>query len=228
MGAGAGATSSVVVAICERDFARPRTRLITLIITTTTTINTDRSTTAGARASSRSRSFGVGVDLPRVDWRLGAHVYLAAPRVGADQRRHSFSRSGLLSIRFLSFSRSCSGFGCGASLARFFRRQFWRRPRSCVIAFGRWRPSAIFSRVEGASGAASQREIDGSSPPPEARSANLASAGSDFDPVLFMIEARWFSTVRWLMPRSAAMFLLGWPASTLSITSRCRGVRPTR
>ncbi len=40
-----------------------------------------------------------------------------------------------------------------------------------------------------------------------------------------MIEARWFSTVRWLMLRSAAMFLLGWPVSTLSITSRCRGVR---
>jgi hypothetical protein len=40
-------------------------------------------------------------------------------------------------------------------------------------------------------------------------SANLANAGSDFDPVLFMMEARWFSTVRWLMPRSAAMFLLG-------------------
>ena len=29
-----------------------------------------------------------------------------------------------------------------------------------------------------------------------------------------MIEARWFSTVRWLMPRSAAIFLLGWPART--------------
>jgi hypothetical protein len=40
-------------------------------------------------------------------------------------------------------------------------------------------------------------------------SANLANAGSDFDPVLFMMEARWFSTVRWLTPRSAAMFLLG-------------------
>ena len=64
--------------------------------------------------------------------------------------------------------------------------------------------------------------------PPAARSANLASAGSDFDPVLFMMPARWFSTVRWLMPRSAAMFLLGWPASTLSITSRCRIVRPAR
>ena len=64
--------------------------------------------------------------------------------------------------------------------------------------------------------------------PPDATSASRASAGSDFDPVLFMIDARWFSTVRWLMPRSAAMFLLGWPASTRSITSRCRGVRPAR
>ena len=41
-----------------------------------------------------------------------------------------------------------------------------------------------------------------------------------------MIEARWFSTVRWLMPRSAAMFLLGWPARTNSMIWRCRGVRP--
>ena len=65
-------------------------------------------------------------------------------------------------------------------------------------------------------------------PPPAATSASRASAGSDFDPVRFMIDARWFSTVRWLMPRSAAMFLLGWPASTRSITSRCRDVRPAR
>ena len=64
--------------------------------------------------------------------------------------------------------------------------------------------------------------------PPAATSASRASAGSDFEPVLFMMEARWFSTVRWLMPRSAAIFLLGWPASTRSITSRCRGVRPAR
>jgi len=35
-----------------------------------------------------------------------------------------------------------------------------------------------------------------------ADSVNLASAGMDFDPVLFMIEARWFSKVRWLIPRS--------------------------
>src|ERR1700722_5380058 len=41
-----------------------------------------------------------------------------------------------------------------------------------------------------------QRACRGSSSPPEARNANLASAGNDFDPVLFMIEARWFSTVR--------------------------------
>lgn len=40
-----------------------------------------------------------------------------------------------------------------------------------------------------------------------------------------MIEARWFSTVRWLMPRSAAMFLLGWPARTSSMISRWRVVR---
>jgi len=42
-----------------------------------------------------------------------------------------------------------------------------------------------------------------------AAKANRANAGSDFEPVRFMIAARWLSTVRWLMPRSAAMFLLG-------------------
>jgi hypothetical protein len=41
-------------------------------------------------------------------------------------------------------------------------------------------------------------------------------AGRDLEPVFFMIAARWLSTVRWLMPRSAAMFLLGCPASTRS------------
>ena len=41
-------------------------------------------------------------------------------------------------------------------------------------------------------------------------------AGSDLEPVFLMIAARWLSTVRWLMPRSAAMFLLGCPASTRS------------
>jgi hypothetical protein len=51
-----------------------------------------------------------------------------------------------------------------------------------------------------------------------AASAIRANAGKHFDPVLFMIAARWFSTVRWLMPRSTAMFLLGWPARTSSIT----------
>ena len=43
-----------------------------------------------------------------------------------------------------------------------------------------------------------------------------------------MIAARWFSTVRWLMPRSAAIFLLGAPARTSAMISRCRGVKPAR
>ncbi len=42
-----------------------------------------------------------------------------------------------------------------------------------------------------------------------AAKASRAKAGSDAAPVLRIIEARWFSTVRWLIPRSAAMFLLG-------------------
>lgn len=47
------------------------------------------------------------------------------------------------------------------------------------------------------------------SAPPAAPSANRASAGSEVAPVRRMIAARWFSTVRWLIFRSAAMFLLG-------------------
>jgi hypothetical protein len=42
-----------------------------------------------------------------------------------------------------------------------------------------------------------------------AANARRISAESVCDPVFFMTAARWFSTVRWLMPRSAAMFLLG-------------------
>jgi len=49
-----------------------------------------------------------------------------------------------------------------------------------------------------------------------ADSVNLASAGMDFDPVLFMIEARWFSKVRWL----------GAPPRTSSMICRSRGVKP--
>jgi hypothetical protein len=42
-----------------------------------------------------------------------------------------------------------------------------------------------------------------------AASARRAKAGIDFEPVFFITAARWFSTVRRLMPRSTAMFLLG-------------------
>ena len=47
---------------------------------------------------------------------------------------------------------------------------------------------------------------NGGEPPAtfEAASASRASAGKDFAPVFFMIDARWFSTVRWLILRSAA------------------------
>ena len=40
-------------------------------------------------------------------------------------------------------------------------------------------------------------------------SANRANAGTDFDPVFFMIEARWFSTVRWLIPKIRGDVLAG-------------------
>ncbi len=43
---------------------------------------------------------------------------------------------------------------------------------------------------------------------PAAMSANRVSAGRLFESVFFMIVARWFSTVRWLMPRCAAILLL--------------------
>jgi hypothetical protein len=56
--------------------------------------------------------------------------------------------------------------------------------------------------------------------PGSAASAKRISAESECKPVFFMTAARWFSTVRWLMPRSAAMFLLGWPASTSSMIWR--------
>jgi len=42
-------------------------------------------------------------------------------------------------------------------------------------------------------------------------------SGNERAPDFFMIAARWFSTVRRLMPRSMAIFLLGWPASTRSM-----------
>jgi hypothetical protein len=45
--------------------------------------------------------------------------------------------------------------------------------------------------------------------PGSAARAKRISAESECEPVFFMTAARWFSTVRWLMPRSAAMFLLG-------------------
>ena len=56
--------------------------------------------------------------------------------------------------------------------------------------------------------------------PGSAASAKRISAERECEPVFFMTAARWFSTVRWLMPRSAAMFLLGWPASTSSMIWR--------
>src|SRR4029077_20899352 len=64
--------------------------------------------------------------------------------------------------------------------------------------------------------------------PGSAESAKRISAESECEPVFFMTAARWFSTVRWLMPRSAAMFLLGWPATPSSMIWRWRAVRPAR
>ena len=48
----------------------------------------------------------------------------------------------------------------------------------------------------------------GSSSQPAAR-AILISEDKDFASVFRMIAARWLSTVRWLIRKSAAMFLLG-------------------
>jgi hypothetical protein len=56
--------------------------------------------------------------------------------------------------------------------------------------------------------------------PGSAARAKRISAESECEPVFFITAARWFSTVRWLMRRSAAMFLLGWPASTSSMIWR--------
>lgn len=60
---------------------------------------------------------------------------------------------------------------------------------------------------------------------PQASKATRASSGNDRACVFRIMEARWFSTVLWLMPRSAAIFLLGWPVRTISMTSRSRFVR---
>src|SRR6185437_6310162 len=57
---------------------------------------------------------------------------------------------------------------------------------------------------------------------PAARARRISS-DSEVAPVLRMIEARWFSTVRRLMSRSAAIFLLGCPAITSLRISRSRG-----
>jgi len=43
---------------------------------------------------------------------------------------------------------------------------------------------------------------------PAARARRIR-AGIEREPVFFMTAARWFSTVRWLTPRSAAMFFAG-------------------
>jgi len=49
----------------------------------------------------------------------------------------------------------------------------------------------------------------GSPPSPHAAAiANIANSGKDLEPVFLMIAARWYSTVRWLISRSAAIFLL--------------------
>src|SRR5580658_4531434 len=50
-------------------------------------------------------------------------------------------------------------------------------------------------------------------------------SGTEATPVLRMTAARWFSTVRWLMPRTSAMILFGRPWTTRPMTSRSRGVR---
>ncbi len=42
------------------------------------------------------------------------------------------------------------------------------------------------------------------------------TAERDLEQVFLAMAARWFSTVRWLIFRSAAMFLLGWPAAMSS------------
>jgi predicted PurR-regulated permease PerM len=67
-------------------------------------------------------------------------------------------------------------------------------PKSYVIAFVRSRLSATFSGLE--SRTLGFLGHHGCIALPVARRANRASAGSDFDPVLFMMPARWFSTVR--------------------------------
>ncbi len=72
-----------------------------------------------------------------------------------------------------------------------------------------WRPEGRFGNYLGAGRWTTAGGTGSTAVFRAAASARRARAGSEVDPVRFMIEARWFSTVRWLMPRSAAMFLLG-------------------
>ena len=50
--------------------------------------------------------------------------------------------------------------------------------------------------------------------------AKRANAGSDFVPVFFMIEARWFSSVRWLMQRPPARSPSGYLVGARRVTFR--------
>ena len=127
---------------------------------------------------------------------------------------------------------------CSDSDAEMLRYRFnwaiWpRRPRKGAAA--RWsRPGATSDRPDRRRGASRQvaspllgQRRDCDPVPGSAASAKRISAERECEPVFFMTAARWFSIVRWLMPRSAAMFLLGWPASTSSMIWRWRG-RPAR
>jgi hypothetical protein len=93
---------------------------------------------------------------------------------------------------------------CGALMARI--------PR-CATAlarrdFGSARRSAQANPFDRPHRVRGQRR-DCDAVPGSAASAKRISPESECEPVFFMTAARWFSTVRWLMPRSAAMFLLG-------------------
>jgi hypothetical protein len=85
----------------------------------------------------------------------------------------------------------------GCHLGRMIRRPAWIARRAFGDIQGQGMPS-IQHQMRVLSSASDA-----------AASANRAKAGTDLAPVFFMIEARWFSTVRWLRRRSAAIFLVG-------------------
>ena len=77
------------------------------------------------------------------------------------------------------------------------------------VVIGRWRSSQLLSYKDG-------NVALGSQIADATAIVARTNPGMDLEPVFFIMAARWLSTVRKLMPRSAAIILLGCPSRTSS------------